>query len=143
MGTRRTGLVDQRHAAVHLFGAVWPERDAAFGLILPIDSGSAMQALLDQRSGRAATGAHALLVMDRAGRPCADDPVMPNNITPVFLPPSSPGLDAIERLWLCLKGRFLSHSLGPDRDAIPDAVGQAWQRVTGEAARIRSLGSTV
>lgn len=134
-------MKDQRHTAVYLFGAACPERDAAFGLVLPIVSTSAMQAFLDQLGEQVATGAQALLVMDRAGWHCAGDLVFPQNLTPIFLPPYSPELNAIERLWLYLKERFLSHRLWADYDAIVDAVCRAWQHATGEAGRIKSLCS--
>jgi hypothetical protein len=100
-----------------------------------------MQTFLDQLSDQVTPGAHALLIMDRAGWHCANDLVMPDNITAVFLPPYSPELNAIERLWLYLKERFLSHRLWPDYDAIVDAVCQAWQRVTSDTGRIKSLCS--
>jgi transposase len=140
-GTRASGIKDQRHTAVYLFGAVCPERDAAFGLVLPVVGADVMQTFLDQLSGEISPGVHALLIMDRAGWHCAGDLVMPENITAVCLPPCSPELNAIERLWLYLKERFLSHRLWPDDDAIVDAVCQAWQRVTNDAGRIKSLCS--
>jgi hypothetical protein len=140
-GKRPTGLKDQRHTAVYLFGAVCPERDTAFGLVLPLVSTGAMQAFLDQLSEQVATDAQALLLMDRAGWHCANDLVIPDNITPVFLPPYSPELNSIERLWLYLKERFLSHRLRTDYDAIVDAVCQARQRVTSDTGRIKSLCS--
>jgi len=65
-GTRPTGVKDQRHTAVYLFGAVCPERDAAFGLVLPIVSTNAMQTFLDQLSDQVAPKTHALVLMDRA-----------------------------------------------------------------------------
>lgn len=100
-----------------------------------------MQAFLDQLSEQVASSAHALVVMDRAGWHCANDIVIPDNLTPIFLPPYSPELNAIERLWLYLKERFLSHRLWPDYDAIVDAVCRAWQRVTSDTGRIKSLCS--
>jgi transposase len=100
-----------------------------------------MQTFLDQLSGQVVPGAHALLIMDRAGWHCANDLVMPENITAVLLPPYSPELNAIERLWLYLKERFLSHRLWADYDAIVDAVCKAWQRVTSDTGRIKSLCS--
>jgi hypothetical protein len=132
-GTRPPGVKDQRHTAVYLFGAVCPERDAAFGLVLPIVSTNAMQTFLDQLT----PSAHALLLMDRAGWHCANDLAIPENLTPIFLPPYSPELNAIERLWLYLKNRFLSHRLGNDHDAIC----KAWRRVTSEGGRSKSLCS--
>ena len=109
--------------------------------MLPVVSTDVMQTFLDQLSGQVTPGAHALLVMDRAGWHCAGDLVMPDNITAVFLPPYSPELNAIERLWLYLKERFLSHRLWTDYDAIVNAVCKAWQRVTSDAGRIKSLCS--
>jgi hypothetical protein len=140
-GTRPTGIKDQRHTAVYLFGAVCPEHDAAFGLVLPVVGADVMQTFLDQLSDQVSPGAHALLIMDRAGWHCANDLVMPDNITAVLLPPYSPELNAIERLWLYLKERFLSHRLWRDYDTIVDAVCQAWQRVTSDTGRIKSLCS--
>lgn len=140
-GRRPTGIKDQRHDAVYLFGAACPERDAAFGLVLPIVSAGAMQTFLDELSGQIAEGAHAIVIMDRAGWHCANDLVIPGNLTPIFLPPYSPELNAIERLWLYLKERFLSHRLWQGYDDIVDGVCQAWRRVLGEPGRIRSLCS--
>jgi hypothetical protein len=134
-------LEDQRHTAAYLFGAVCPERDAAFGLVLPVVGADVMQTFLDQLSAQVSPGADALLIMDRAGWHCAGDLVMPDNITAVLLPPYLPELNAIERLWLYLKERFHSHRLWPAYDAIVEAVCQAWQRVTRDAGRIKSLCS--
>jgi hypothetical protein len=49
--------------------------------------------------------------------------------------------NAIERLWLYLEERFLSHRLWPDDDAIVEAVGKASQRVNSDTGRISSLYS--
>jgi len=66
---------------------------------------------------------------------------MPDNITAGFLPPYSPELNAIERRWLHLEERFPPHRLRADHDAIVDAVCKAWQQVTSDAGRIKSLCS--
>jgi transposase len=100
-----------------------------------------MQTFLDELSSQVSRGAPALLIMDRAGWHCADDLIMPHDITAVLLPPYSSERNAIERLWLYLKERFVSHRLCPDDDAIVDAVCRAWQRVTSDTRRIKSLCS--
>ena len=86
----------------------------------------------DQPGGEVSSGAHALRVMDRAGRHSANDPVMPGNVTAVFSPPCAPELDGTERPWLPLGQRFRSHAPRNDGDAMADAVCRAWQRVTIE-----------
>jgi len=63
---------------------------------------------------------------------------MPESITAVLLPPYSPELNAIERRWLYLKERFLSHRLWPDYDAIVEAACKARQRVNSDTGRIKS-----
>jgi transposase len=98
-----------------------------------------MQLMLDELGQAVTPGAHALVVMDRAGWHCANDLAIPANLTPVFLPPYSPELNAIERLWLYLKERFLSHRLWPSHDDILDACCHAWNTVRAEAGRIQSL----
>jgi transposase len=55
--------------------------------------------------------------------------------------PYSPELNAIERLWLYLRERFLSHRLWPTYHHILDACCRAWTTVRAEAGRIRSLCS--
>jgi transposase len=130
---------DLRHQAVYLFGAVCPERDAGVALVLPTVSAGAMQVMLDELSQAVSSDAHAVVLMDRAGWHIAEDLAIPANLTPLFLPPYSPELNAIERVWLYLRERFLSHRLWPSYDDILDACCQAWNALLAEARRIRSL----
>lgn len=63
------------------------------------------------------------------------------NITLEPLPPRAPEPNPVERLWLFLKERYLSHRLLDDCDAIVAAVCNAWQRLIIEPGRITSLCS--
>jgi hypothetical protein len=47
--------------------------------------------------------------MDKAGWHTAGDLVVPENLSLVFMPPYSPELNPIERLWLHLRDNRLSH----------------------------------
>jgi DDE superfamily endonuclease len=138
---RPRGVRDLRHEAVYLFGAVCPARDAGVALVLPTVSAAAMQAMLDELAQAVSPGAHAVVLMDRAGWHIAKDLTVPANLTPVFLPAYSPELNAIERVWLYLRERFLSHRLWASYDDILDACCAAWNTLLEEAGRIRSLGS--
>ena len=66
---------------------------------------------------------------------------IPTTITLVFLPPYSPELNAIERVWLYLRERFLALCLWPSYEEILDACCVAWNRFRAEPGRIRSLCS--
>jgi transposase len=138
-GVRPRGVRDLRHEAVYLFGAVCPERDAGVALVLPSVSAAAMQAMLDELGRAVAPDAHAVVLMDCAGWHVAKKVAIPANLTPVFLPAYSPELNAIERLWLYLRERFLSHRLWPSYDDILDACCAAWNALLEDTGRIRSL----
>ena len=71
----------------------------------------------------------------------ADELVVPANVTPVFLPPYSPELNPIERLWLYLKDNQLSHCVFDTTADIIDACCDAWNGLLTETDRIRSLCS--
>lgn len=74
--------------------------------------------------------------VDGAGWHTTKALVVPPNVT---LPPYSPQLNPMERVWLYLRDRFLSLRLLEDYDAIVDACGTAWNVVAEDAERIRSL----
>ena len=66
---------------------------------------------------------------------------MPSSITLVPLRFYSSELNPVERLWLYLKERFLSHRLPGDYRAIVTAACDAWNRLAAEAGCILSLCS--
>ncbi|MGE3915995.1 MAG: transposase [Hyphomicrobiaceae bacterium] len=84
---------------------------------------------------------HVAMVLDQAGWHGAAALRIPANITLVPLPPYSPELNPVERVWLHLKERFLSHRLHANYDAIADAASQAWDRLVAEAGRLSTLCS--
>ena len=138
-GQRPSGLCDQRYTWTHLFGAVRPATGDAFALVLPQVSTATMNIFLAQFAARLATDEHAVLVLDRAGWHTAKKLIVPGNVTLVWLPPYSPQLNPVERIWLFLRERHLSHRLLDDYDVIVDALCRAWKALTAEG--IHSLTS--
>ena len=118
-----------------------PGTDNAFALILPYVNTEAMQIFLDRFAATIADDEHAVLILDQAGWHGAKALTVPDNITLVPLPPYSPELNPVERVWLYLKERYLSHRLHPDYDAIADAAEKAWNRLIAEKGRLTSLCS--
>jgi transposase len=82
---------------------------------------------------------HAALLVDGAGWHIAAALTVPASISLIFLPPYSPNLNPVERVWLYLRERFLSLRLFVDFDAIIDGCCDAWNRLTAEPSRIASL----
>lgn len=138
-GMRPRGTRDMRHEAAWIFGAVCPARDTGVALVVPEAGVPAMQALLDELATNLPPDRHAVLVLDRAGWHVAHRLVWPRTITPLHLPAYSPELNPIERVWLYLRERFLSHRLFETYDAIVDACCKAWNATLGETGRIASL----
>ncbi len=96
-----------------------------------------MQLFLDGFSSTLAPDEHAAMVVDGAGWHIARDLRIPSNVTLVLLPPYAPELHPVERVWLFLRERHLSHRLLADYDAIVDALCNAWNALTPE--RLLSL----
>ena len=88
-----------------LYGAVEPTTGASFFLELPYLNSRAFQRWLD---GFAATFPDSLniLVRDNGAGHKAKAVRWPANVVPVFLPPYSPALNPIERLWRDLKDKL-------------------------------------
>lgn len=95
-----------------------------------------MQGFLDRFAETIATDEHVVLVLDQAGWHKAGDLKIPANITILPLPPYSPELNPVERVWEYLKERYLSHRLPDDYDAIVEAACIAWNKLTAEAGRL-------
>lgn len=129
-GQRPPGLCDQRYTWVHLFAAVQPATGAQVALVLPEVSANAMQIFLDQFSHTLRPDEHAAMVVDGAGWHIAADLLIPNNVSLILLPPYSPELNPVERVWLYLRERFLSHRLLADYEAIVTALCTAWNTLT-------------
>ena len=66
---------------------------------------------------------------------------MPGNVTLLPLPPCSPELNPVKRVWLYLQGRFLSFRLHQSEQAIVDALCAAWNALRDEAGRLTTLTS--
>jgi len=73
--------------------------------VLPEASTAAMQVFLDRFAATLAEDEHAAVLLDQAGWHGARDLAVPGNIALVSLPPYSPQLNTVERVWLHLRER--------------------------------------
>lgn len=138
-GMRPRMVKDQRYNSAYIFGAVCPARDTGAALVLTHVSVAAMNLLLEEVASQLPSGTHAAMLIDNAGWHTANALRVPPNITLVHLPPYSPELNAIEKVWQYLRDRYLSGRLFPGTGAIVDACCDAWNSLMAEAGRIRSL----
>ena len=139
-GVRPRGVRQQGFASAHLFGAVCPERGAGVALLLPEVSTAAMEVFLAELARAVSAGTHVALVLDGAGWHVSKPLVMPANLTLIPLPPYSPELNPVERVWEYLRDRWLSHRvLASGYEAVVDAACAAWNALLAEPGRLRSL----
>ena len=138
-GERPPGLADNRFTFAYLFAACEAGTDNAFALVLPEVSTRAMQLFLDAYAQTIKPDEHVIMFMDQAGWHVAKALAVPENITIATLPAYSPELNPVERVWLYLKERFLSHRLLDDYDAIVEAACAAWNRLLASPGRLASL----
>ena len=140
-GERPLGQCDRRFSSAYIFAAVCPATGAEFALVMPKANTKAMNVFLRDFSKSIEPGVHVFLVMDQAGWHNAKETRIPDNITPLPLPPYSPELNPVERIWLYLRERFLSHRLLNDYNAIVEACCEAWKALSADPDRLRSLTS--
>lgn len=139
-GTRPIQPADQRYESAYLFGAICPARGTGAALALPFADTDAMQRHIDEIARNVARGAHAVLLLDRAGWHTTGNLAWPKNITPILLPSRSPELNPVEQVWQYLRANFLSNRVFDDYSAIIDAACEVWRKLIARPHTITSIG---
>jgi transposase len=116
-GTRPRQPADQRYDNAYLFGAICPARGVGAVLALPHADADMMQLQLDEISRNVAAGAHAVLLLGRAGWHTTGKLNVPGNITPIFVPSRAPELNPVENVWQYLRQNWLSNTVFENYDA--------------------------
>lgn len=140
-GTRPRQPKDQRYENAYLFGAVCPSRDTGVALIMPYANTEAMQKHIDEIGCAVTPGAHALIILDKAGWHTTHKLKLPDNLTLVPLPPACPELNAAENIWQYLRQTYLSNRVFESYTAILDACQHAWLKLVDEVGRIASIAT--
>jgi hypothetical protein len=138
-GSRPVAPKDRGFASAYLFGAVCPAVGKAAALIMPICNTPAMNHHLIEISSQVAADSHAVVILDGASWHRSQGLVVPGNITLLALPPYSPELNPVERIWHYLRSHWLANSIFRDLEHIMDACETAWQRFVADHGLIRAL----
>jgi len=107
---------------------------------MPFVETEAMQEHLREISTHVARGAHAVLLLDRAGWHTTRRLDVPRNITLIFLPSRSPELNPVEQIWQYIRANWLSNRVFETYDEIIDAACDAWNRLVKQPETITSIG---
>jgi transposase len=95
---------------VYLYAAVNPATGASSAMLAPTVNTAYMTEHLRFIGAQVAPDAHAVLVLDQAGWHVAKGLRVPANITLLHLPPYSPELNPVERVWAFLRSHYLTQT---------------------------------
>ena len=108
--------------------------------MLPYADTHAMNLHLAEISAAVDPGAHAVLVLDKAGWQTSGGLVVPDNITLLLLPPASPELNPVENVWQFIRGNWLSNRVFKSYEVIVALCCQAWNKLIDQPWRIMTIG---
>lgn len=106
-GVKPMAQIDYQYEWFYLYGAVEPKTGDAFFLHLPRLTADCFQIFIDQMS-QTYPDSHNLLVLDNGRFHHSKSLLIPQNVTLIFLPPYSPELNPIERLWQDIKAQLFA-----------------------------------
>lgn len=134
-GSRPTAVKQTRYEWVYLYAAVEPATGASVALQAPSINTGTMNVFLKMLGDELGPDDHAVLIMDQAGWHKARALVVPDAITILYMPPYSPELNPVERLWAYLRSHYLSNRAYDDYQHLLDAGARAWQQLTPDVLR--------
>jgi transposase len=135
-GITPTVRVLQGYRNFYAYSCVCPENGDHFTLFLP-EVNSEMMALFLREFSNEHQGDRVLIVLDQAGWHTAKALDIPTNIELLHLPPYSPELNPVERLWRHLKTAATHNLFHDSLDQLMDALQLAIQDLTNE--RVQTL----
>jgi transposase len=139
-GSRPTAVKQTEYEWCYLFAAVNPTSGASSALVAPTVNTALMNEHLRFISREAGPDVHVILVLDQAGWHVAKGLAVPANITLLHLPPYSPELNPVERVWGYLRSHHLSNRVYRDYNELFDETTTAWNLL--HDTRLQSLTAT-
>ena len=142
IGARPSMVRDNRHDSAYISGAICPGRGVGAAMITPACNTGMMNLHLAEISTQVAPGACAVLICDRASwHQNGKTLQLPENIRLLPLPPYSPELNPMEKVWDYLRQNKLCAIVWNSYEEILEACAKAWNWLIGDPDRIRSIGS--
>jgi transposase len=134
-GSRPTAVKQTRYEWLYLYAAVEPATGESVPLLAPDVNTGTMNAFLTMLSKSLGPLDHAILIMDQAGWHKSRALAVPDNISVLYLPPYSPELNPVERLWGYLRSHYMSNRAYAGYHDLFEAAGDGYRRLTPELLR--------
>ena len=120
-GARPVATVRPGYENFYVYSAVCPSTGEDMSLFLPWANTDMMNIFLEEMD-KFLAGRQCFLVMDMAGWHRAESLRVPKNIKIIYLPPYSPELNPVERLWQWLKRHSIRNRFYQTIEDVMDAV---------------------
>lgn len=134
-GSRPTTVKQTKYEWAYLYAAVEPASGFSSAIIAPEVNTGTMSSFLRVLSSEVEPGDFVVLIMDQAGWHKSRALRVPDNIAILFLPPKSPEINPVERLWNYMRSHYLSNRAYKDYDHIRHAATQAYRSLTPDVLR--------
>jgi transposase len=82
---------------------------------------------------------HVIMIWDQAGFHNSKNVLLPDNVTLIPLPPYSPQLNPIEKLWQYLRKHYWSNRVYADYNALRVAAIDAWRKTCLDEEKVKSI----
>ena len=138
-GSRPSVIRQQQFISTHIYGAVCPATGQTEALISPVLSMDMMQNHLQLISDATPKGRYAIVIMDRAGWHSNKTAIKFDNLSIMHLPPYSPELNPIERVWSWLRQNDLANFAFKDYEDIVEQVTRGWNNFRHQVDQVKTL----
>jgi len=132
-GKKTSSIVKPGYKNFYVYSSVSPLNGNSFSLFLPLANTEVMSLYLQELS-LAFNNQNLLIIMDQAGWHRAKDLVIPKNIQIEFLPPYSPELNPVERLWQWLRRHVCRNKLFHSEEELMNELQRALTKLHNEKA---------
>lgn len=139
-GSRPTAVQQTEYEWCYLWAAVHPESGRSSSMITPTVCTELMNQHLKFIGEEAGPDVQVVLVLDNAGWHVSRSLAVPENVTLLPLPPYSPELNPVERVWAYLRSHYLSNRVYKNYDELFAETKAAWLRL--DATRLASTTAT-
>ena len=125
-GSRPVLTFTGKHIKTNVIGAVRPIDGKFISLIMPKMNTDVFQIFLNELNHHITKGKRVIMILDNATWHKTKK-LSWGRIEPEFLPPYSPDLNCIERIWLNLKESFFTSSIAESYDELEEQLMKALQ----------------
>ena len=120
-------------------GAACPQTGQTVGLLAPYLNTDTVNAFFRQFEQEVDPHVHVFMIWDPAGFHMSQKVTVPANVTLIPLPPYSPQLNPIEKLWQYLRQHHWANRVYEGYDHLRQAANEAWQKVCLNPGKIKSI----